>query len=230
MQSDAAHRTPLVSYCFLWYCLSQTPHMVRQTVWPAEPPEACIQPPPPSADEFTQTADEFVGARRYRSGLLGFLLLRFADEKDEAAFIQAQTAVSAMAFRKLVKLCGVVSFFHAAISIAEGAPDPMPLLAMPMAIAFFRNAKEYARSTRLRLVGMALLAAHFNMRFSIGVLLGDRSNAPPTVLFGQPLPYSLLGPSALITLATALGLRMHDSISFVVPTLMTCLLHQKNPS
>jgi hypothetical protein len=50
----------------------------------------CVGRMPP----LDQTADSFVGAWRYRSGLLGFLLLRVADSNDEAAFRQSQAAVS----------------------------------------------------------------------------------------------------------------------------------------
>ena len=181
---------------------------------------------PFQADPLDQTADSFVGARRYRSGLLGFLLLRFADSNDEAAFVQSQTAVSTGLFRKMIFACGIVNLFYAAVSIQQGSPDPVPLLATPLALAVARAGDEYLRNARLRLLVLVGFAVHLNMRFSVGVFWGDKSFAPPTVLSSQPLPYSLLGPAALLALAAALGLRMRDSIAVVLPTLATGVLHQ----
>lgn len=140
-----------------------------------------------------QTATQVVGDRAYRSGLLGFLLLRFADDGDEAAFVRAQTAISAALFRGLTYTCGAATIIHAGISVADGAPDPLPLLGLPLVIAAAWHSEAFVQSLRVRLLCLMLVAFYFNMRFAVGVFFGDKSHASPTVASGQPLPYSLLG-------------------------------------
>ena len=68
-----------------------------------------------------------------------------------------------------------VNCFHAAVSVQNGKPDPVPFLAVPLALAFARSGDAYLKDPRLRKVGLLLLALHFNLRFCVGILWGDRS-------------------------------------------------------
>lgn len=62
-----------------------------------------------------------------------------------------------------------------------------------------------------------------SIRFTAGIMWGDATFAPPTAIAGQPLPYSLIAPAALLLLATTLGLvRLLCAVAFL-RALAVCL-------
>ena len=100
-----------------------------------------------------QTADSFVGARRYRSRLLRFLLLRVADSNDKAAFIQSQPAVSTGLLCKMTFACGIVNLFYMRLSPSSTARQ-IPCLSLPWSLALIvvRAGDEYLHNARQRLL------------------------------------------------------------------------------